>query len=490
MPRLRSVVVAAVVFASTVAVGSGAVAAEACSGGDAGGEWASYGQNLWNARNQTAETQIGAGNVGDLSAAWTYAGPGLFDSTPVIADGCLFMLGTGGTISAVDADSGQTVWQHQEAGGLMYAPTVADGVVYVNVTAPLIPYVVALDESTGEMLWTTYLYESLLDGEPLAGISASSVVFNGLVFVPMTGSDLFDFSHPSFYILDAADGRRLKKTNVIPREDWLALYSGGGIWTTAVVDTEAKYLYVGTANPYNKRAEHAHTDSLMKIDVDPDRYTTFGEIVGNYKGENDYDPALYNSPQCRYLGELIVVGFSPVCGQKDIDFGASPNLFRTSDGTLVVGDLQKNCTYHAVNAATMKRVWAATELGVGGASGCASTSAYDDDAVYVTVNGGQMYAFDKDDGTQLWRTEFSDTGTRYQPVSVANGVVYTVGNNGHLYAFDASNGAVLADELMTGPGGETCTLTAGGGVAIARNTVYAACDGGSASQALVFAYKL
>jgi outer membrane protein assembly factor BamB len=127
---------------------------------------------------------------------------------------------------------------------------------------------------------------------------------------------------------------------------------------------------------------------------------------------------------------------------------------------------------------------------VGGASGCASTSAYDDDAVYVTVNGGQMYAFDKDDGTQLWRTEFSDTGTRYQPVSVANGVVYTVGNNGHLYAFDASNGAVLADELMTGPGGETCTLTAGGGVAIARNTVYAACDGGSASQALVFAYKL
>ena len=49
----------------------------------------------------------------------------------------------------------------------------------------------------------------------------------------------------------------------------------------------------------------------------------------------------------------------PVCGQLDLDFGASANLFRASDGTELVGDLQKSGVYHVADAAIMKPAWTA-----------------------------------------------------------------------------------------------------------------------------------
>lgn len=497
--RFSAAFVTCALAASLTVLGGGAKAAASCaSAGHPGGDWASYGQNVTNARNQTSESLIDAGNVGGVTAAWAatatgMGGAGAFYSTPVISGGCVFLTAAGGFIVALNADTGEVVWSRQELGSLNFAPAVVDGVVYANLSLPGIPYVVALDEATGDVIWRSFLYEQVLDGEatPL-GIEASAVVTDGMVFVPLTGHDLFDFSHPSYFILEATTGRRMKKTTVIPKDDWTALYSGGGIWTTAAVDERNKYLYVGTANPYNKRAEHDFTDSIMKIDIDRSRLTTFGTIVGNYKGENDYDPELYHSPQCTYLSELIVVGYSPVCGQKDIDFGASPNVYTTRDGRTIVGDLQKNCTYHAVDTATMQPVWLAQHLGQGGVSGCASTSAYDDTNVYVNVNGGKMFAFDKETGAQAWRTEYGDPGSKYQPVTVANGVVYTLGNNGHLYGFDAADGSVVLDTLMAGPSGVTCGSTSGAGVAIARNTIYAACDSGSGrtDTGAVFAFTL
>jgi polyvinyl alcohol dehydrogenase (cytochrome) len=474
-------------------VAGGSASAAGCGTAGAGGDWPSYGRDLSNSRHQALESTIGPGNVASLQSAWSVSAVTIENmrSTPVLADGCLFVTSFGpgvglgpsltGSVIAIDAGTGQEVWRARLVVPPallpgMFAPAVADGVVYVAVSSLVSPYVIALDEATGAELWTAYLYEGVFDPEVVTGIQASMVVFDGMLFVPFTGADAIGLSHPSFYILDAKDGKILKKTVVIPQEYWWANQAGGAMWGTAVVDMRNKYLYVGTANPYNKRQEHAHTDSILKIDVDRERYTSFGEIVGNYKGENDYDEAAYNSMECKYLAELVLVGFSTFCGQKDIDFGASPNLFTTSDGRLLVGDLQKSCTYHAVDAATMRRVWAATGLGQGGASGCASTSAVDETTVYVTVNGGLMYAFDKDTGAQRWRTEFNDVGARYQPVSVANGVVYTLGNNAHLLAFDAATGSVLFDSQLTSPSGAKCEATAGAGVTVARNTIFATCD--------------
>src|SRR5437764_9531529 len=106
--------------------------------------------------------------------------------------------------------------------------------------------------------------------------------------------------------------------------------------------------------------------------------TTFGDIVGFYRGDHDYTKKDYNTPQCKYLGDAQLIWFSEFCGQKDVDFGASPNLYMDSKGDAIVANLQKSCTMHAVYATSMQGLWRDPKLGKGGASGCAGTTAYDD----------------------------------------------------------------------------------------------------------------
>lgn len=492
-------IAAAAVIAAASLVGPAATAA-GCAGASGGGEWRSYGRNLSNARNQPLETQISPANVADLQPAWSFSvvasgGKGGIDSTPVIADGCMFVVsnqgsgGTTGSAFAVDADNGNVVWRTDLAIGPGYiagafAPAVANGAVYILAGQPE-PYVVALDEATGAILWKTSLPDPLNN----FGINASAVVFDGMVFVATFGGDLIlPFSRPPFYILDADDGSVLKKTYVIPFEDQVdGFQAGPGIWGTAVVDSVTKNLFVGTGNPYNKVKEHERTNAIIKVDVDRSS-PTFGEVVDSYKGDYDYDENLYATPQCQLLGEAQLVGYSVLCGQQDVDFGASPNLFTTSTGRVLVGNFQKSGTYHAVDPETMEVVWKAEDLAPPAQGGNAAGTAFDDTAIYVATDGGTVHALNKDTGASLWTAGTSATGSHYQPVSVANGVVYGQGSTGSLYALDAAGGATLFDAQM-GDGNGTCSSAQVGGVAIARNTVYATCGTGADGGGVIYAYR-
>jgi outer membrane protein assembly factor BamB len=64
----------------------------------------------------------------------------------------------------------------------------------------------------------------------------------------------------------------------------------------------------------------------------------------------------------------------------------------------------------------------------------------------------------------------------YSPVAYANGVVYFSSQNGILGAFDAATGApALVKPLMLDTGAACPASGAPGGVAIARNRLYAFC---------------
>jgi outer membrane protein assembly factor BamB len=477
--RIAAGVVVFVVAASLTVSGGAARAASCAPAGHAAGEWRSYGQNLSNSRQQALETQISPANVAGLEPAWALTpeptGGNLW-STPVIADGCLYITSSNGTIVAANADTGEVVWRSILPSGFgIMAPSVADGRVHVLVAQAFAPYAAALDQATGSILWLTPLVD-----QHTGFINASAVVSDGLMFAAVAGRDLLDpFSRPAFFILDAATGEILKKTRVIPDSDAFAgtppsPVGGGGIWTTAAVDTQTKYLYAGTANPYSKKLEHERTNSLLKIDFDRSR-PTFGEIVANYKGDFDYVPANYDSPECQTLGDAQPVGYSIFCGQQDVDFGASPNLFTSSDGRVLVGDLQKSGTYHALDAATMTPVWTTRNLASPAAAGNAASPAFDETSIYVAPNDGKVYALDKDTGAIRWTATYPNDGSHYQPVTVANSVVYTLGNFGNVRAYDAATGALLLDEAPAVPG-LACHATAGAGIAVARNTVYVACD--------------
>jgi plastocyanin len=277
-----------------------------------------------------------------------------------------------------------------------------------------------------------------------------------------------------YVLLDADTGEILQRRWTIPPEDWDDGYAGAGVWATPAVDRASGYAFVGAANPFQPQVEHAHANAILKIDLDP-RRATFGDIVASYKGTLDEYVDGFSDLPC-----ADIPGNPPpwypqgagACADTDLDFGASPNLIRDETGRLLVGEGQKSGEYHVVDAETMKRD-SVTLVGPPSAiGGIVGSTAYDGEAVYGPVTtGGYLWSLDPVAASPRWVSPIGDAVHWAHAVSTANGVVYTIDVPGWLRAYDAATGAPLAaiPQSQAAPVGGNL----GGGVAIARNTVYA-----------------
>ncbi len=466
----------------TVALLAAPAAAEAatCAPADhAGGDWPSFGRDLANTRSQPNEKTIGPFEAANLRKAWAFSvtgngGSGDLRGTPVVANGCLYA-GTGkGFVFAANADTGELVWKRQLptrtaslafANGRIFA-TVADTVGQVEFK----PYMTALDANTGAEVWRTPALETL----PGAEFTGSPVPYDGMIIQGVSnfpgedqGADDWYRSgafRGSYVLLDQTTGELLHKQYVIGDDEFcrdqppsatcrndpaksstFAGYSGGGVWTTAAIDTATKHAYLGTGNP-TSNLEHPHTNAILKIDVDR-ASATFGRIVASYKGDADK------------------------AGMPDVDFGASPNLVTAPDGRKLVGALQKTGTFHMVDRTTMRGAW---KLPLGlrhGYIGFTSTAAVGNGRVFVPAGPAPMaiWALGAGDGFPGWTSPLVAQGL-YGPATYANGVVY-VTDNGQLRAFEASTGLPLAYRVLNldQPG---TTIGQDGGVTVARNKVY------------------
>lgn len=479
----RSTLVAIVAFA---ALATPSAASAACTSQTTpGGTWPSYGHDLANTRSQPAETTLGASKVSSLSRAWVFStasvgdSTGAFDSTPVVADGCVFAGSGGGYVYALDEHSGAVQWQHKidvpspgTGGAIVGAPEVSGGRVYVLVNELNGPYAVALDEQTGGVVWQS----APVTTQSGSFTNASAAVFNGLLF--------FGFSEPDtqtgqggFALIDTTSGSIVDVTPTIPPADQAQGFSGGGIWSTAAFDSAGQYAYVGTGNPHSAQ-QHPNTDAIVKIDMNRSS-STFGQIVGHYDGNPETFTnslqSLTQSPACttvRASGaplEAVQIG----CGQLNLDFGASPNLFTDASGQALVGDLQKSGVYHAAHADTMAADWS-TEVGFECRACNGASAAFDGNAILDGASPGSTeFALNRTTGAPLWEGPLGDE-PHFESTSVADGVVYTIDGNGFLDAFDAGNGQVLVHRQMSVDTGAVTGGPTSGGVAIADHSLFVA----------------
>jgi hypothetical protein len=136
----------------------------------------------------------------------------------------------------------------------------------------------------------------------------------------------------------------------------------------------------------------------------------------------------------------------------------------------------------------MERAWQAT-VGLPCLACNLSSTAADENGIYVAVSGGNLYSLDRDTGAVQWATPL--TGSfRYNGLAVANGVVYSLNDAaGALQAFDASTGVPLFAHPFA-QDNETPMHDMGNssGVSVARNTVFATSQWEGAST--LFALKL
>ncbi|MGH7897750.1 MAG: PQQ-binding-like beta-propeller repeat protein [Candidatus Binatia bacterium] len=504
-----SILVAAVLLAPRLAFAAATCASPAIH---PAGDWPMLNGPVTGTRHQPAESTIGPGDVSKLVPKWTFSvasggGSGVFQSTATVAGGCVYAGTSAGWVFALNADDGNLVWKAHGpvapapaapgpgvpiGGGGVFAVAVDDGRAIAGfspVGAQTERYARAFDRLTGETLWTAGpLGDGAGEG---ATITASPVVFDGMVWVSMA-TETSPESRVPYYLLSAATGSILHKGYAIPEKDLAYGYGGGGIWSTPAVDVEAGYLYAGTSDSETYVKQHRHNNAILKIDVNPARTATFGKVVDAYKGNVDtYVPGTDRTPVCKQLGNdvgrLFRGGeYSPACGEIDIDFGASINLFVDEEGDQVVTAMQKSCVFHAVTADTLTQKWTAIHSHPD-EIGCLSTAAVGDGKIFASADQpGTVWGMTTI-GYPLW-VQSNAVIASVPPLTYANGVVYAADHLG-LVAWDAKTGVPLLYRPFAADVGEFCGVTAGG-VSVARNTVYVECDYGLTGGGWIVAYSL
>jgi polyvinyl alcohol dehydrogenase (cytochrome) len=488
---MKRSVFAATAVLSLLASGLSAQAASGsnprgCAAPAAGGEWRSYNHDLANSRNQPAEKTITPANASTLAPAWVFSGgSGTFDATPVIADGCLYAASSSGVVFSLNAQTGEVVWKTKINDPVQSSPTVVGGRVFVSVTKSSQPYEIALDQATGEPIWRTQL-----DKQFGSDTFSSPAAFNGMLLVGVSGAGAeagtticpgpaasqFGCGGGAqsrlrfrgvYVLLNQRTGRILHRDHVISDADFKQGFAGGGVWSTAAVDTVRQRAYIGTGNPFNAH-EHPHTNALLAIDVDP-RHRAFGHIVAAYHGTNDlYVPQGTYKPVCGVYVDVFT------CDPPDFDFGASPQLFTDAKGRRMVGDLQKAGVYHAALRDSMEPGWQTIVGGPFGQFGGEATASWDGHSLFAAGNApGLMVALAPTDGARSWVQPIAD-GIHFSSVTTAGGVTYVTDTRGIFDAWDSATGTPLLLRSLGQDTGQTPYQQFSGGesIAVARHTVY------------------
>lgn len=134
--------------------------------------------------------QVYALNAGTGALIWQY--PVVSVTTPAIATGRVYVAGQDATVYALNASTGAFLWKYAAQDDRVFAPVVANGVVYAT-SSPIIPnysHLDALDAKTGALLSVR-----VLDGED----GTSAAVANGVVYVSQGGfynGSVYAFSLP------------------------------------------------------------------------------------------------------------------------------------------------------------------------------------------------------------------------------------------------------------------------------------------------------
>ena len=177
-----------------------------------------------------------------LKLAWTYTTKGhIEESSPVVANGMVYIGSLDHKLYALDAKSGAFRWAYTTAGPIRSSPAVNDGMVYVG---SLDHNLYALDALSGAKKW------SYSTG---AGIYSSPVVANGILYF---GSD-----DGNLYALDARSGAK----------KWLYSTTAQIVSTPAVANGT---VYFGSAD-YNLYAIDAKTGNELGS------YATGGSILSS-----------------------------------------------------------------------------------------------------------------------------------------------------------------------------------------------------------------
>jgi alcohol dehydrogenase (cytochrome c) len=279
--------------------------------------WLTY-YGAYDGQRFSALDQIDASNVARLGVAWVfqYGGVGLsatpatyaYEATPLVVDGVMYVTGYDGLIWALDAVTGEMLWQHHHAtpldvplccGNVNRGAAVARGkVFYVTPHG----HVVALDATDGSIVWDQ-LFVDVRAGE---SATLAPLVVKDLVLVGSSGAEYGVRGHIDAF--DVETGRRVWRRYNVPApgetgfDTWPAdtdawSRGGGTAWITGSYDPALDLVYWGIGNPGPdfdgsvRPGDNLYTSSVIAFDPDDGalrwHYQWTPHDVWDYDGVNE-----------------------------------------------------------------------------------------------------------------------------------------------------------------------------------------------------------
>ncbi|MGA2509540.1 MAG: PQQ-dependent dehydrogenase, methanol/ethanol family [Candidatus Acidiferrales bacterium] len=459
--------------------------------------WMTYGGNYASQRFSELK-QINKENVNSLKLDWVYQlrQQGIFESSPIVVDGLMYVTEPPTTVTALDVRTGRPIWRWtaklpKNLLTIGLFPTnrgvaILGDTVYV---ATIDAHLVALDAKTGAERWTVEIGKN----EEAVAITQAPLAINGKIIVGMGGGEGGLRGYIDAY--DAKDGHRLWRLYTIPTtgepgvgtwEGDSYKYGGATTWNTGAYDPELNTLYWGTGNPapdWNgdaRKGDNLYSCSLLAIDADTGKMKWYFQFSPHETHDWDASepPILFDAvingkkrkivAQAnrnafyyvldRVTGEFITgQAYAKQTWAKGLDAKGRPielpNIEPTTQGTLLYPSITGSVNWTSSSYSPLTGLFYVdtreqgayyfkghptisphNPLDIGGGGG---QKVVGGDDAYTAIR-----ALEATTGNRKW--EFKMVGDSWTgTLATAGGLVFCADSQGNFFALDADNGKPL-----------------------------------------------
>ncbi|MGA9770506.1 MAG: PQQ-binding-like beta-propeller repeat protein [Blastocatellia bacterium] len=387
-------------------------------------------------------SRIDTNNASTLTEGWRFSTGGWVTGTPVIANGTAYVGSWDGKMYALRESDGSLVWSFAASTyndsrcdpgsfGINSTAALSDGKLYFGAGDAKL---YALDAATGNLLWQRQL------GNPDEGyhIFASPVVFDNKIYIGLASHCVNPCVRGELLCLDANNGNILWTFFTAP-----AGSLGGGVWSSCAVDPNRRTIYVGTGNYCS--GEDTYSSTVLALNADT------GSLVWSFKKLAPGDTRNFDFGASPILFDTIGIPML-VIGSKDghcfaLHRQTGELLWDTvvTDGNSAGGGIISSAAVYngmvfmgatvqaatgklvALDARTGSKVWEVPQ-----ANPVIGATAVSGGAVFIGVLDGTVRAYDAQSGNLLWRATRS---TFYGGVSITQDRIFVGSANGSVYSF-------------------------------------------------------